>query len=157
MLLLTQQQVTCPGIEPGFTPWEGVVLTAWPTGRMFYNRIEATWFEHATSASRTQRSTKLSHASITYVSIIQICGNVNSFFWFFSIFCIFPTLATLLAFLHCKTASCQGVSGLRSLSHKLLSKVLYTIFTLLADHLFIILNFRKEINRKVFFLNRIVL
>ena len=30
---ITQQQVTCPGIEPGFTPWEGVVLTAWPTGR----------------------------------------------------------------------------------------------------------------------------
>ena len=26
--------------------------------------IEATWFEHATSASRTQRSTKLSHTSI---------------------------------------------------------------------------------------------
>ena len=26
--------------------------------------IEATWFEHATSASRTQRSTKLSHASM---------------------------------------------------------------------------------------------
>ena len=25
--------MTCPGIEPGFTPWEGVVLTAWPTGR----------------------------------------------------------------------------------------------------------------------------
>ena len=26
--------MTCPGIEPGFTPWEGVVLTAWPTGRV---------------------------------------------------------------------------------------------------------------------------
>ena len=25
--------MTCPGIEPGFTPWEGVVLTAWPTGQ----------------------------------------------------------------------------------------------------------------------------
>ena len=25
--------MTCSGIEPGFTPWEGVVLTAWPTGR----------------------------------------------------------------------------------------------------------------------------
>ena len=24
--------MTCPGIEPGFTPWEGVVLTAWPSG-----------------------------------------------------------------------------------------------------------------------------
>ena len=80
----------------------------------------------------------------------------TAFFDFFSIFCIFSTLATLLAFLHCKTASCQGVSGLRSLSHKLLSKVLYTIFTLLADHLFIILNFRKEINRKVFHFIKIV-
>ena len=54
--------MTCPGIEPGFTPWEGVVLTAWPTG--LKSSIEATWFEHATSASRTQRSTKLSHASM---------------------------------------------------------------------------------------------
>ena len=25
--------MTSPGIEPGFTPWEGVVLTAWPWGR----------------------------------------------------------------------------------------------------------------------------
>ena len=33
---ITQQQVTCPGIEPGFTPWEGVVLTAWPTGLGLY-------------------------------------------------------------------------------------------------------------------------
>ena len=24
--------MTDPGIEPGFTPWEGVVLTAWPIG-----------------------------------------------------------------------------------------------------------------------------
>ena len=24
--------MTWPGIEPGFTPWEGVVLTAWPSG-----------------------------------------------------------------------------------------------------------------------------
>ena len=31
-LLLTQQPMTNPGIEPGFTPWEGVVLTAWPIG-----------------------------------------------------------------------------------------------------------------------------
>ena len=28
--------MTCPGIEPGFTPWEGVVLTAWPTGLDLY-------------------------------------------------------------------------------------------------------------------------
>ena len=33
-----QQQMTCPGIEPGFTPWEGVVLTAWPTGLRFVSR-----------------------------------------------------------------------------------------------------------------------
>ena len=25
--------MTSPGIEPGFTPWEGVVLTAWPRGQ----------------------------------------------------------------------------------------------------------------------------
>lgn len=24
--------MTWPGIEPGFTPWEGVVLAAWPSG-----------------------------------------------------------------------------------------------------------------------------
>ncbi len=32
--------------------------------------VEATGFEHATSASRTQRSTKLSHASI-YVQVVS--------------------------------------------------------------------------------------
>ncbi len=32
--------------------------------------VEATGFEHATSASRTQRSTKLSHASI-YVQAVS--------------------------------------------------------------------------------------
>ena len=33
-LLLMQQlcRMTWPGIEPGFTPWEGVVLAAWPSG-----------------------------------------------------------------------------------------------------------------------------
>ena len=66
--------------------------SSWPLDQQA--GIEATRFELATSASRTQRSTKLSHASITYVSIIQICGNVNSFFWFFSIFCILSTLST---------------------------------------------------------------
>ena len=35
---IMQQQMTCPGIEPGFTPWEGVVLTAWPTGLRFVSR-----------------------------------------------------------------------------------------------------------------------
>ena len=28
--------MTSPGIEPGFTPWEGVVLTAWPRGRILF-------------------------------------------------------------------------------------------------------------------------
>ena len=30
--------MTSPGIEPGFTPWEGVVLTAWPRGRIKFMR-----------------------------------------------------------------------------------------------------------------------
>ena len=29
--------MTSPGIEPGFTPWEGVVLTAWPRGLNLFN------------------------------------------------------------------------------------------------------------------------
>ena len=62
--------MTCPGIEPGFTPWEGVVLTAWPSGP----GVEATRFELATSASRTQRSTKLSHASMSLRLCVLCCS-----------------------------------------------------------------------------------
>ena len=35
---------------------------------MFLSEVEATGFEPAASASRTQRSTKLSHASIFFAS-----------------------------------------------------------------------------------------
>ena len=32
ILSFLKMLMTSPGIEPGFTPWEGVVLTAWPRG-----------------------------------------------------------------------------------------------------------------------------
>ena len=53
-------------------------------------RIDATGFEPATSASRTQRSTKLSHASFFRFSetcliiLTQMYGFVHTFFQLFS-------------------------------------------------------------------------
>ncbi len=52
--------------------------------------IEATGFEPATSASRTQRSTKLSHASsISLFSIASPADKIKWFFHFFSFFSFF--------------------------------------------------------------------
>ncbi len=48
--------------------------------------VEATGFEHATSASRTQRSTKLSHASTTILIIqdyLKTVKDKNTFFYYF--------------------------------------------------------------------------
>ncbi len=65
--------------------------------------VEATGFEPTTSASRTQRSTKLSHASIfcflnsrpsTIAIIYDVYRNVNTFFEIFLIFFIIASKGT---------------------------------------------------------------
>ena len=71
-------------------------------------KIEATGFEPATSASRTQRSTKLSHASFSTVSLMFTSDSfiiallekkIKYFFQFFQIFCILYFICEMSTFL----------------------------------------------------------
>ena len=66
---IMQQQMTCPGIEPGFTPWEGVVLTAWPRGQNLSRGDKIRTCDLCVpNAALYQTEPRL--VSITYVSII---------------------------------------------------------------------------------------
>ena len=53
--------------------------SSWPLDQQA--GIEATRFELATSASRTQRSTKLSHASIWFSSLLKRCSSATPIYY----------------------------------------------------------------------------
>ena len=74
ILLQNLLQWPCRESNPGLRRERA---TSWP---LDYKAIwvEATWFEHATSASRTQRSTGLSHASTLHRWVLLSCRSQNT-------------------------------------------------------------------------------
>ena len=96
------------GIEPTYPAWKAGVLPLNYTRKIIYNcfkksncppdiqagsapakEVDATRFELATSASRTQRSTKLSHASpssFSLFSITSVLPKVKNYFKILKIF-----------------------------------------------------------------------